>query len=316
MKMARKSDTPARKDTRQFFVFSFSHKKNGSGIQNEADILSQPYYPLYSARYSSDKELIVWRNVVTIPFTKSKTKNSFGKINSQESSPWETFYKHATFEEILLHPTMPTDIYSIRRDRQNITRVPKPLNYILLKNSERLKYFQEVLMAIRDNPHILTSNVYILSVLQEIMETARWSRDKEKSTEAKNLLKDYLLPSYRTFKTRALPSNEMLRLIRELMVDLAEHLSKECKHWLGEYMGYAQTTKSDMLNELNYLPDCYRELKDWARKNDSRIYKIAVRSDHDLQRLIFRPTNYVNSLLMEFFQISLRSLKDKIKEST
>lgn len=225
------------------------------------------------------------------------------------------FYNHCTFEEIL-------EATNDRIRHHNRTVIPItskfPGDFHDLQRITKgaweeasLDYQKQVLKLIRDYPYSLYAGDVPVNILVHTLDTARWSLDKEKAREARYLLEDYLLPNYKEYKTNALPSNTVLRLSRTLLIHLAKRLSEECKQSVKEYMQDEGVTNSEILDEWQ---DCYDYILNWSRQNNGRIYLIANKSEILLKSLLTHPADYVNNLIAEYFQISLRTLKNKIKD--
>lgn len=228
---------------------------------------------------------------------------------------WKLFYDHCTFQEILdattdrikEHNRPPITIRSrFPVDPEDLSRMSKENWDAAARN-----YKAQILEAIRDNPAFLYRSRSSLRVLERILETARWSADRAKAREARCLLEDHLLPDYKEHKASVLPSSKVLRSGRRLLIYLARHLSQECKRSLREYMRDESASNKDLLNEWQ---ECYDHVVSWSRQNNGRIYIIAKGSQKLLKNLITHPSDYVNTIMAGYFQVSLRTLKSKIKD--
>lgn len=247
--------------------------------------------PTYSAKYTSEKNLVVTGNIIDL---RNGTCEEF-----KGRKAWDLFYNCATFEEIFTPYLRP---YFFAED--NIAALPKTPDLFALKTeAERqranLEYEKQMLLAIRDNPSVLScagkSYNAATETLVRILNIARWSTNKKKATEAKNLLKDYLIPANPGGKRRL--TKKALYLIMELTKLLALHLSEKCKksidYSLREYSNLDEDTYEDLLKKIS----------------DLRINTLLI---NDLSRLIFKPVTYAQDLVAARFDVSIKTIRRNI----
>lgn len=214
---------------------------------------------------------------------------------------WETFYTHATFREILrsqdehlpyaANAKLPE--FTSPRERFTIEEFKASLH----------EFYKHVLPVIADKPEILSSDSNAVLAIRHFLEMARYSIDPDKANEARNIIRDNLLPDFKKYKKHVLPLPEMLRLMRQLMVKLAGHLSGECIRALKR--NYSQLTKRDINNDWGGF---FSKILSWSKKNDGRIYEIS-QSKASLKKLVFKPSFYVDNLIQTYYKISPRTLK-------
>lgn len=230
---------------------------------------------------------------VSMTYLPDKTLKIF-LSNEKQGNAWEVFYNNATFKEILTSADNP----HLNAEKLFPPTYPKPplppFDTFEAWEKAYLKYAKQMLTVIRDYPFALHSFDEAVQPLAYILKIARYSINREKAKEARNLLRDYLLPSYTKHKITALPSNKRLRLIRELLIHLAKHLSDKCKQSLSDWQ------------------DSYDDILAWSHENDGRIYEIANKSKSLVMRLLSKPSDFVNSTMCTYYRISLRTLKAQL----
>jgi len=242
----------------------------------------------YDMRYSSDN---------TLEF----------HLHQHKEDVWEIFHEHATFNEILksqddhgvncvTSPDVPKDTFHETHERFTIGEFIAHLS----------EYYKQVLQATRDKPEIMLITDEPAQALHHFLKIARYSIDRKTAKDARNVIIDCLLPNFKKYKKRMLPSPEMLRAIRQLLLELANHLSDKCKTALKEYAKDERLTKRDILDQWR---DNYRHIQAWSQKKDGRIYEIASESNNSIKSLILTPPAYVNSVLETHYQICPRTRK-------
>jgi len=267
-------------ETEAFYLFVFQKFKTSSQVG-----------PTYSAKYTSGKSLVITGNTIDL---KSETWEKF-----RGKKAWELFFKYAAFEEILTSYPRPHFYF----EKSNAVIPETPDLFSLKTDKERhmanLDYKKQVLHAIRENPSVLSCMGMrynkATEILMEVLNTAR-STNKKDADEARELLKDYLIPTNPGGKI-PLPPKGVLNLISELTSKLASHLSKTCR----ESLNYP-------LERATLNDDAYADII--KKILDDRIKSL---SKKELTLLFFKPAEFANKQIESYFKISkstrIRSLR-------
>lgn len=277
--------------------FTVYHKTNGFDTHAEVD--SNSIYLDFKAPISPPTDL-----TFKGPFPYAMRYSSDDILGFQyedKKDAWEIFYEHATFNEILES----TEEHSIDMPKDTFYETRERVTYGEFK-AQLSEYYKRVLQAARNNPEIPLISDKLGSALLHFLKIARYSIDRKKANEARNVIKDCLLPDFKKHRRYALPSSEIFRLMRRLLIKLATHLSAKCKSALKEYINDEHLTNRDIRNEWK---GCYHHILTWSQENDGRIYEIADESERSTKSLIITPSSYVNSAIATYYQISIRTLK-------
>jgi len=258
-----------------------------------------------------------------------------GILGFKAEDAWKLFYDHATFEEIIT-PTANTrlekpryDLYSLfGKERETLPRNPcvgslfsdgpvcklatcpeKIINTPISGCKCYYEYCKKWLHASRDNQDYFVHRLKKESGFEEatmifmrVLHSARWHVDKKERETARNLLLEHLIPTQIDHKTGTLPHYKILVPLREVLCQLAGHMSRKCK---SEYL-----QGEDLGN-----PDVMENLIIWAEENDVRIFNIAFESKESVMHLIEKPADYANEFMARHYNISIRTLKKSLKSS-
>lgn len=245
------------------------------------------------AKYTSKGALSISDNGINLDTGKIKLFKG--------NSAWNLFFEHATFREILSPYLFNDEFYS----REGLSPVPKSPDLPSIKDeaeqwSAYLKYAEQMLKSIRDDPRILSCNNMTPNPASEtliiILKTARWERDKIKAKQAINLLKDFLIPSSPGGKRRPLPPSKILKLKIELSKKLARHLSDKCKKAVDYPL---KENKNPILDK-----DAYKDLL--KKIPDERIKTL---KREDLSLLIFKPAKFSEKYIEDYYKVSRKTMR-------
>jgi len=261
-----------------------------------------------------------------ICWEKDFTTHNFGG-----NGAWKIFCDHATFSEIVT-PTSRTifqePMYELRRSVEILPDYPcapsflsdsKKCHYETCPDDVReapisrcsvfLSYCKKWLQALMDNQDYFMGTLRkevgfneAITAFMRVLHSARWHMDKEEKRAARELLIDNLIPEHKEHKTGLLPHYKILLPMRELLCNLAYHLSRKCK---ADYL------EGEDLNNVAVL----KELLTWAEENDLRIFNVAAECEKSVIQLIRTPAEYANSFMANHYHISIRTLKMSLKQS-
>jgi len=197
-----------------------------------------------------------------------------------EGDAWETFYKHATLEEIL---------DSVAPDGGDSVSAMMDRFYSCAEGEEKTSL---ALRIIRDSFGMLGGEEFLLELIKTL-EKARWSTDRDESVMAINLLKDHLLP-VRPGGRIPLPPN--IQAVKAILEALAKHFSERCRSVIPD--GVSRGAVSE-----EYLDD----LTEWASVN--KEFRLSRLPREELNMLILKPMTYIKNLLEARFHSSIKTVR-------
>lgn len=233
---------------------------------------------IYSATYyESTSQFEITTFVCTanimVPIVGEKCKN-----------PYEIFYTHCTFREILNSIGFFSDLPCW--NEEEAIRHEKALH----EEDERT-----VLELIAERPWLLREMKY-LYIFEKVLITARWSQDRKEAKAARNLLEKHFIPKRPGGKV---PIPRGLNIPMKLIQDLAEHLSLKGKNVFDEFGNYERGQKKMSKND-------YKILKNWAK--EKKEFRISPLSLDDLSTLIFTPSTFVDDIMETYFKVSIKTI--------
>lgn len=245
-------------------------------IQSKSKQSRPKPYILFHAQYNDfDKELSI-----------SCFKGGKPQLPYTLDGAWKTFFRHATFKEIL---------GSIEQEPNKDETLTRMVEFEeAFKKGKQDEAAILALQIMRDNPCMLLNKDYAIQLIN-ILEAVRWSTNKKKKDKALKLLKD-LLPQRPGGK---IPVPQNIRAIKNVVEKLAVHLSDRCKKAID-----CLESKKELLD------DEYKLLIEWAKQESE--YRISRLSTSELSNLVFRPSVFVQDTMETYLKTSQKTMRRRM----